>query len=108
MNDRITFNSGVLDVYTRTDRGLPGKLVGHYCFGRKTLGSHRYYAAQAAQIKITDLICIHKEAKIDDDNIIVINDRCYDIKQVQFVEADGQGNPAHLLLTLARGRLTHG
>ena len=59
-------------------------------------------------MKITDLICVHMGAKIDDDNIIVINDRCYDIKQIQYIEADGKGNPAYLLITLAKGRLTHG
>lgn len=104
MNNKITFNAGVLDVYTRTSRGLPDKLIGHYCFGRRTLGSQRYYAAQAAQVKITDLICVHKGAKVEEDNVIVINDRCYDIKQIQHIESDGEGNPAHLLLTLAKGK----
>lgn len=101
---RITFKDGTAEIYTRTERGVPDELIGQYRFGCRVLGSQRYYAAQAANVNVTDLICIPAGANIDSDNIVVIEKYCYDIKQIQHIPPDGAGSPAHILLTLQKGR----
>lgn len=104
MTDRIAFKDGFLDVYTRSERGSAGSFKGKYRFGKRVIGTRRFYAARSANVRVSELVAVPSGAKIGTDDIVIINKSYYDIKQLQEIPADGKGNPAHLLLTLEKGR----
>lgn len=96
----VTFNDGVLDIYSCNGYGEKDKLLsaGHH-FGINTMGATRYFAAASAQVKVTDLIRVPMGVEVEEDNIIVINGKSYSIKQMQHVK---DGN--YKLLTLNKER----
>lgn len=101
-SETVTFSDGVFDIYSCDKYGRKDKLIskGHR-FGRKVLGSQRYFAAAAARVKVTDLICVQAGVEIAESNIIVIAGEDYKIKQIQPIP---DGKPAHKLLTLNKER----
>lgn len=100
--ETITFNDGVFDIYACDKYGKKSEFIssGHR-FGKNTLGSTRYFAAAAAQIKVTDLIRVPTGVKVEEDNIIVINGEEYSIKQIQMIS---DGTPPYKLITLNKER----
>lgn len=100
--ETVTFNDGVFDIYACDKYGKKSEFIssGHR-FGINTLGSTRYYAAAAAQVKITDLIRTPAGVEVDEDNIIVINGKDYSIKQIQII---ADGTPPYKLITLNKER----
>lgn len=100
--ETVTFNDGIFDIYACDKYGRKSELIssGHR-FGINTIGSTRYYAAAAAQVKITDLIRIPVGVQIADDNIVIINGNDYSIKQIQVI---ADGTPPYKLITLNKER----
>ncbi len=100
--ETVTFNDGIFDIYACDKYGKKSELIssGHR-FGINTIGSTRYYAAAAAQVKISDLIRIPAGVQVEEDNIIVINGKDYSIKQIQVIT---DGTPPYKLITLNKER----
>ena len=100
--ETVAFNDGIFDIYACDKYGRKSELIssGHR-FGINTISSTRYYAAAAAQVKISDLIRIPAGVQVEEDNIIVINGRNYSIKQIQVI---ADGTPPYKLITLNKER----
>lgn len=85
-----TFNDGVCTVYKVTNTAQPGlrphmspTLYRKLNFEYKTIGVKRNYEALQAQVKLDELIQILLDRRISAQDIVVINEVQYQIKQVQ-------------------------
>lgn len=85
-----TFNDGVCTVYKLTNTAQPGlrphmspTLYRKLNFEYKTIGVKRNYEALQAQVKLDELIQILLDRRISAQDIVVINEVQYQIKQVQ-------------------------
>lgn len=94
----LTFNNGLCDIYTVKANQRDEKLL-PLCFGDRTIGFKRHYAARAANSEITRLIQVPLQTSIDAIHRIVINGEEYKIEQVQQLR---DTNPPATVLTLRR------
>lgn len=85
-----TFNDGMAYVYKLTNTAEPGlrpqltpRLYRKLMFGYKTIGVKRNYEALQAQVKLDELIQIVLDRHVSPQDIVVIEDVQYQIKQVQ-------------------------
>lgn len=85
-----TFNDGIAYVYKIVNTAEPGfkpqytpTLYRKFAFGYKTIGVKRNYEALQAQVKLDELIQILLDRKVSAQDIVVINEVQYQIKQVQ-------------------------
>lgn len=84
------FNSGIAYIYHVTDKSKPGfraKITADgykkFHFQYMTIGVKRNYEAQQAGIRLDELISIPQDRNISTQDICMINDIAYEIKQVQ-------------------------
>jgi hypothetical protein len=94
----LTFSDGFCDIYTVKGNRLDAKLL-TLCFGDRTVGMKRYYAARAASVEITRLIQVPRQKSIEAVHRAVINGAEYKIEQVQHLS---DTNPPATLLTLRK------
>ena len=94
----LTFNDGQCDIYSVTGNKLGDKIM-TLCFGNRTVGMKRFYAARAASIEITRLIQIPLREDITAENRAVIGTAVYKIEQSQNLY---DTNPPVTVLTLQK------
>ena len=98
----LTFNDGQCDIYTVTGNKLADKVL-TVCFGNRTVGMKRFYAARAASTEITRLIQIPLREDVTTENRAVIGKAVYKIEQSQNLY---DTNPPVTLLTLQKSGVT--
>lgn len=96
----LTFNDGVCDIYTVKANQRDEKLM-TLCFGDRTIGFKRHYAARAANSEINRLVQVPLQTSIDTVHRAVIGGEEYKIEQVQQLR---DTNPPVTVLTLRRVR----
>lgn len=94
----LTFNNGLCDIYTVKANQRDEKLM-TLCFGDRTIGFKRHYAARAANSEISRLIQVPLQTSIDAIHRVVINGEEYKIEQIQQLR---DTNPPATVLTLRR------
>lgn len=94
----LTFNDGQCDIYSVTGNKLGEKLV-TLCFGDRTVGMKRFYAARTASTEITRLIQIPLREDVTAENNVVISGKRYRIEQSQNLY---DTNPPATVLTLRK------
>ena len=102
-----TFNDGVCSINCVKNVAEPGDKpregletkYGRIPFERRKVGLQRFYQAMQADVQITDLIRIPYQMNISTNDVCVIKDRQYLIKQVQAIK---DTLPASTDLTLER------
>jgi hypothetical protein len=92
----LTFSDGLCDIYSVSGNKLDGKLM-TLCYGNRTVGVKRYYAARAAKAEINRLIQVPMRKDITAANAAVISGVRYKIDQVQYLN---NTNPPTTVLTL--------
>ena len=90
ITDVETFNDGMVYIYKLTNTAEPGlrpqytpTLYRKLMFGYKTIGVKRNYEALQAQVKLDELIQVMLDRHISSQDVAVIEDVQYLIKQVQ-------------------------
>ncbi len=88
--DTETFNDGVVYVYKLQNTAQPGfkpnlqpVLYRKLNFGFKTIGVRRNYEAMQAEVRLDELIQVMLDRQISSQDIAVIENVQYKIKQVQ-------------------------
>lgn len=94
----LTFNDGLCNIYSLKGNAIDQKLM-TLCFGNRTIGVKRNYAARAASTKIDRLIQVPLQMSITASNRVVIDDAEYKIDFVQYLK---DTNPPVDVLTLVR------
>lgn len=94
----LTFNDGICDIYNVKGNKVSDKLM-TLCFGDRTVGMKRYYAARAATVEINRLIQVPQQKTITASNRVVIEDAEYKIEQLQQLN---DTNPPATVLTLRK------
>lgn len=94
----LTFSDGLCDIYSVKGNRPDMKLM-TVCFGERTVGMKRFYAARAASTEITRLIQVPRQPAIEAVNRAVIGGTEYRIEQVQHII---DSNPPATLLTLRK------
>lgn len=94
----LTFNDGKCDIYSVSGNRLADKLI-TLCFGNRTVGMKRFYAARAANIEINRLIHIPLREDVTAENNVVIFGNRYHIEQTQNLY---DTNPQVTVLTLRK------
>lgn len=94
----LTFNNGTCDIYNVKGNKISDKLM-TLCFGDRTVGMKRYYAARAATVEINRLIQVPQQLDITPGNRVVISNNEYKIEQVQQLN---DTNPLVTVLTLRK------
>lgn len=95
----LTFTDGLCDIYSVKNNQLDSKIM-TLCFGDRTVGVKRYYAARAASVEVTRLIQIPWQPSIEAvAHRAVIGGTEYKIEQVQQLN---DTNPPVTLLTLRK------
>ena len=94
----LTFNDGQCDIYTVTGNKLADKIM-TLCFGNRTVGMKRFYAARAASTEINRLIHIPLHEDVTAENRAVIEKAVYKIEQSQKLY---DTNPPVTVLTLQK------
>ena len=94
----LTFNDGQCDIYTVSGNKLCDKLM-TLCFGKRTVGMKRFYAARAASTEINRLIHIPLREDVTAENNVVISGNRYHIEQLQNLY---DTNPPATVLTLRK------
>ena len=88
-----TFNDGVCAVYRvenvagageKPKKGLREK-YGRIPFERRKVGLMRFYQAKQADVKITDVIRIPRQMGISTNDVCLIGDAQYQVRQAQLV-----------------------
>lgn len=92
----LTFNDGMCDIYNVDGNTLTDKVV-TLCFGNRTVGMKRFYAARAATTQIDRLIHVPQRQDITAIQSVVIEKVRYKIEQIQQLN---DTNPRGTLLTL--------
>jgi hypothetical protein len=92
----LTFSDGKCDIYTVSGNKLKDKVM-TLCYGSRTVGMKRYYAARAASVEITRLIQVPQQTSITAAHNAVIDGIRYKIEQVQQLN---DTNPRATVLTL--------
>ena len=94
----LTFNDGSCDIYSVKGNKLDMKIL-TLCYGNRTVGMKRFYAARAASTEITRLIQIPLREDVTTENRAVIGKAEYKIEQAQYLY---DTNPPATLLTLRK------
>ena len=94
----LTFGDGLCDIYSVKGNQRDAKLL-TLCYGDRTVGMKRYYAARAATVQIDRLIQVPQQRSIEAIHRTVIDGAEYRIEQVQHVD---DTNPPATLLTLRK------
>lgn len=94
----LTFNDGVCDVYEVKQNQLANKKM-TLCFGDRTVGMKRFYAARAATVLINRLIQVPRQLSITAKDNVVIDNTRYKIEQLQQIN---DTNPPVTILTLRK------
>ena len=94
----LTFNNGTCNIYSVSGNRLKDKLL-TLCYGNRTVGMKRFYAARAASTEITRLIQIPLREDVTTENRAVIGKAEYKIEQAQYLY---DTNPPATVLTLRR------
>lgn len=94
----LTFNDGLCDIYNVNSNKISDKVI-TLCYGNRTIGIKRYYAARAATIEINKLIQIPQQLDITPSNRVVIGNDEFKIEQVQQLN---DTNPPVTVLTLRK------
>jgi hypothetical protein len=94
----LTFNDGLCDVYSVKANKRDAKLL-TLCFGKRTVGFKRHYAARAANTEINRLIQIPLHEDVTSENRVVIGTAEYKIEQAQNLY---DTNPPTTVLTLRK------
>ena len=94
----LTFNDGQCDIYSVSGNRLADKLR-TLCYGNRTVGMKRFYAARAASTEITRLIQIPLREDVTTENRAVIGKAEYKIEQAQYLY---DTNPPATVLTLRK------
>jgi hypothetical protein len=94
----LTFNDGLCDIYNVKGNKISDKLM-TLCFGDRTVGMKRYYAARAATVEINRLIQVPQQLSITASNRVVIDNNEFKIEQVQQLY---DTNPPVTVLTLRK------
>lgn len=84
-----TFNNGVASLYHTDDEG--NRIEPHYesrRFSNCVIGAKRYYAAMAANTKISRMIRIPGIIQMDVTDLVEIKEELYQIEQIQEIEDD--------------------
>lgn len=92
----LTFSNGICDIYSVSGNKLSDKIM-TLCYGNRTVGMKRFYAARAASTEIDRLIQIPRQLSITVDQNVVIDKIRYRIEQLQQLN---DTNPPVTLLTL--------
>lgn len=92
----LTFNNGNCDIYSVKGNKLDTKLL-TLCYGNRTVGFKRHYAARAASTEIDRLIQIPLREDVTTENRAVIGKAEYKIEQAQYLY---DTNPSATVLTL--------
>lgn len=102
----LAFADGIVDIY-QTDENDDIMLSEKqsYCFGNRTIGVKRYYAARQHDIKLDRVIHIQRNDEITSDLAAVINHTRYKIEQVQHF---ADTNPPSTVLSLTQAGLYRG
>lgn len=89
-NDFISFNDGVVKIYSVGNISEPGcepkeglTLKYKLAFTYEKIGINRNYQALQAQVQITELISVPLKRNISTQDVAVIGTQQYKIKQVQ-------------------------
>lgn len=92
MPDFLSFNDGIAEIYTVENIADPGDkpkdgLIQKYRlnFGYKTIGTARNYNAMQANVRLDEMIETPQRRDVSTQNIVVIDDRQYEINQVQHI-----------------------
>jgi hypothetical protein len=94
----LTFNNGQCDIYTVKGNQLADKKMS-LCFGDRTVGIKRFYAARAATTEINRVIQVPRQLSITPkDNVIIGSDR-YKIEQLQQLY---DANPPATVISLSK------
>lgn len=94
----LTFNDGSCDIYSVKGNKLDIKIL-TLCYGNRTVGMKRFYAARAASTEINRLIQIPLRGDVTAENNAVIDGIRYRIEQSQNLY---DTNPPATVLTLRR------
>ena len=94
----LTFTDGFCDIYNVKGNKLDQKLL-TLCFGDRTVGMKRFYAARAASTEIDRVIQVPQQLSIEAVHRAVIAGAEYKIEQVQQLY---DTNPPVTVLTLRK------
>jgi len=94
----LTFTDGFCDIYSVNGNKIKDKLL-TLCFGDRTVGMKRFYAARAASTEITRVIQVPRQLSIEAVHRAVICSVEYKIEQVQHLN---DTNPPATVLTLRK------
>ena len=94
----LTFNDGSCDIYSVSGNRLKDKLL-TICYGKRTVGMKRFYAARAASTEIDKVIQIPLREDVAAANNAVIGGIRYRIEQSQNLY---DTNPPATVLTLRK------
>jgi len=94
----LTFSDGQCDIYSVSGNRLADKLM-TLCFGNRTVGVKRFYAARAASIEIDRVIQIPLREDVTAENNVVISGVRYRVEQAQNIY---DTNPPASVLTLRK------
>ena len=92
----LTFTSGYCDIYSVKGNKRDQKKM-TLCFGDRTVGMKRYYAARAATTEINRLIQVPQQLSITANDRVLIDANEYKIVQLQQLN---DTNPRVTVLTL--------
>lgn len=93
---RQTYNDGIVNIYTVGNIAQPGNMkkegltikVGPLRYAERTVGMSRFWTAQQAQVKVDRLIRTPRIDKVSSQDVVVLPDGQYRIKQVQYPEEE--------------------
>lgn len=94
----LTFTDGFCDIYSVKGNKRDQKLL-TLCFGDRTVGMKRFYAARAASTEADRVIQVLRQPSIEADHRAVIDGAEYKIEQVQHLSYT---NPPVTVLTLRK------
>lgn len=102
----LSFSDGTLRLYEtdENDEIIPLKRK-LYCFGERTIGVKRYYAARQNDIELNKVIHIQRDNRVTTDLAAVIGRTRYKIEQVQHMS---DSNPPSTVLSLSQVGLYEG
>jgi hypothetical protein len=92
----LTFNDGYCDIFEVKGNQLGEKKM-TLCYGDRTVGMKRYFAARTATVEINRLIHVPRQLSITAKDNVMIGTARYKIEQVQHLN---DTNPPATVLTL--------
>lgn len=93
------FNDGIVELFDTDEDGERGDLINQYRFGYQTVGSSRFFGAQAVRVKVDELIRIPMQRELKAGIKAVIRGIEYEVKQVQHIQ---DSFPPKTLLSLEK------